>query len=93
MREVTILYSILGCDLIIVEFSTELGNSSQSLVNIPGAPPEVTQQLVILTPGPEGLRPELPLLELGLHASGRTEFGLLKLRAGVRTPTGLKRSK
>jgi hypothetical protein len=49
MREVTISCSILGCAVIVLEFSTKLGNSSQSSVNIPGAPPEVTQQLVILT--------------------------------------------
>ena len=49
MREVTISCSILGCAVIVLEFSTKLGNSSQSSVNIPGAPPEVTQRLVILT--------------------------------------------
>ena len=49
MREVTISCSILGYAVIIFQFSTKLGNSSQSSVNIPGAPPEVTQRLVILT--------------------------------------------
>jgi hypothetical protein len=49
MREITISCSILGCLVITVPFCTKLRNSSQSSVNIPGAPPEVTQRLVILT--------------------------------------------
>ena len=38
-----------GTSCVVVKFGTELGNSSRSSVNIPGAPPEITQRLVILT--------------------------------------------
>ena len=49
MREVTISYGNWVCCNCIYNPVQSFGNSSQSSVDIPGAPPEVTQRLVILT--------------------------------------------